>query len=91
MKKRQILVVEDEKDMQFILANILKEKGYETIITEDGRGALKEVKKGSVNLVLLDIRLPGMDGIKVLEKIKEIKRERNTFSHQLRLDLAVGA
>ncbi len=34
--KRQILVVEDEKDIQFILANILKEKGYETIIAEDG-------------------------------------------------------
>jgi len=48
--------------MQFILANILKEKGHETIIAEDGHGALKEVKKGSVNLVLLDIRLPGMDG-----------------------------
>ena len=36
MKKKQILVVEDERDMQFILANILKEKGYETIIAEDG-------------------------------------------------------
>jgi DNA-binding response OmpR family regulator len=62
MKKRQILIVEDERDMQFILANILKEKGYETIVTEDGQKALREVKKGSVNLVLLDIRLPGMDG-----------------------------
>ena len=73
--KKQILVVEDERDMQFILANILKEKGYETIIAKDGHGALKEVKKGSVNLVLLDIRLPGMDGMKVLEKIKEIDKD----------------
>lgn len=75
MKKKQILIVEDERDMQFILANILKEKGYETIITEDGHSALKEVKKGSVNLVLLDLRLPGMDGMKVLEKIKEIDKD----------------
>ena len=73
--KKQILVVEDERDMQFILANILKEKGYETIITEDGHSALKEVKKGSVNLVLLDLRLPGMDGMKVLEKIREIDKD----------------
>ncbi len=73
--KKQILVVEDERDMQFILANILKEKGYETIVTEDGQKALREVKKGSVNLVLLDIRLPGMDGMKVLEKIKEIDKD----------------
>ncbi len=83
MKKKQILVVEDERDMQFILANILKEKGYETIIAEDGHGALKEVKKGIVNLVLLDLRLPGMDGRKVLEKIKEIKRGRSLFSRFL--------
>lgn len=73
--KKQILVVEDERDMQFILANILKEKGYETIIAKDGHMALREVKKGSVNLVLLDIRLPGMDGMKVLEKIKEIDKD----------------
>jgi len=73
--KKQILIVEDERDMQFILANILKEKGYETIIAGDGRGALKEVKKGAVNLVLLDINLPGMNGIKVLEKIKDIDKD----------------
>lgn len=71
----KILIVEDEKDMQFILANILKEKGYEAIIIEDGQRALKEVKKGDINLVLLDIRLPGMDGMKVLEKIKDIDRD----------------
>ncbi len=70
-----ILIVEDQKDMQFILANILKEKGYETIIAEDGHRALKEVKKGAVNLVLLDIKLPGMDGMKVLEKIKDIDKD----------------
>ena len=70
-----ILLVEDEKDMQFFLSKILKEKGYEAITTDDGQRALKEVKKGNVNLVLLDIRLPGMDGMKVLEKIKNIDKD----------------
>lgn len=70
-----ILIVDDERDMQFMLANILKEKGYEAITTEDGQSALKEVKKGTVNLVLLDIRLPGIDGMKVLEKIKDINKD----------------
>lgn len=69
-----ILIVDDERDMQFMLANILKEKGYEAITTEDGQSALKEVKKGTVNLVLLDIKLPGMDGMKVLEKINDIDK-----------------
>ena len=70
-----ILIVEDQKDMQFILAHILKEKGYKAIAAEDGQKALQEVKKGKVNLVLLDIKLPGMDGMKVLEKIKDINKD----------------
>ena len=55
-----ILIVDDNKDMQFTLANILKEEGYETITAPDGERAIKEVKARAPNLVLLDIRLPGI-------------------------------
>ncbi|MFW6129277.1 MAG: sigma-54-dependent transcriptional regulator [Candidatus Aminicenantaceae bacterium] len=71
----RILIVEDNKDMQFILSNILKEEGYHTLITESGEKALKELKKNSFSLVLLDMKLPGIDGMKVMEKIKKINRD----------------
>ncbi len=70
-----ILIVDDNRDMQFTLANILKEEGYETITALDGERAIKEVKARAPNLVLLDIRLPGMDGMRILKEMKNIDKE----------------
>jgi len=69
-----ILIVDDNRDMQFTLSNILKDQGYETICAPDGERAIKEVKKKSPNLALLDIKLPGMDGMKILEEMKQIDK-----------------
>jgi len=68
----KILIVEDNKDMQFLLSNILKGAGYETLVAGDGKKAFKETKRWSPDLVLLDIRLPDMDGMAVLEVIKKL-------------------
>ena len=70
-----ILIVDDNKDMQFNLSNILKDEGYNAKACGSGARAIREVKKGSPNLVLLDIRLPGMDGMKVLEEMKSIDKD----------------
>lgn len=71
----KILIVEDNEDMQHILSNLLHEEGYETIAVLDGESALKEVKKNDPNLVLLDIKLPGMDGMKVLNEMQKIDKD----------------
>ena len=70
-----ILIVEDNKDMQFILSKILKEKGYKTIIAGDGIRAIEKVEKYIPDLVLLDIKLPKLDGMQVLDKIKKIDED----------------
>ncbi len=70
-----ILIVDDNRDMQFTISNILKDQGYETITAGDGERAIKEVKTKSPNLVLLDIKLPGMDGMKILEELKQIDKD----------------
>ena len=70
-----ILIVDDDKDMQFNLSNILKDEGYDAITVGDGKRAIKEVKMRSPNLVLLDIKLPGMDGMKILEEMKQIDKD----------------
>lgn len=66
----KILVVDDNKDLRFNLSSILKEEGYDVIAVGDGREALKKANRESPNLVLLDIRLPGMDGMRLLEEMK---------------------
>lgn len=68
----RILVVDDDKDLRFNLSNILKDEGYDVLAVGDGREALKAVQNNSPILVLLDIRLPEMDGMKILEKMKEL-------------------
>jgi DNA-binding NtrC family response regulator len=71
----KILVVEDDRDMQFLLSSILKRQEYELLVAGEGRKALKETKRWSPDLVLLDIRLPDMNGIKILEEMKRINRD----------------
>ncbi|MDO9576807.1 MAG: sigma-54 dependent transcriptional regulator [Candidatus Cloacimonadales bacterium] len=67
-----ILIVEDNKDMSFLLTNILQEEGFDVNAVGNGMRALEEVKKAIPDLVLLDMRLPGMNGIEILEKFREI-------------------
>jgi len=67
-----ILIVEDNKDMNFLLTNILQEEGFEVISVGNGVRAIQEVKKKIPDLVLLDMRLPGMNGIEILENFRKI-------------------
>ena len=70
-----ILIVEDDVKVQGLISSILKQEGYKTIEVGDGKKAIQEVQKSLPDLVLLDIRLPDMDGITVLKNIKEIKKD----------------
>lgn len=67
-----IMLVEDNKDMNFLLTNILTEEGYNVISVGNGARALEEVKKKIPDLVLLDMRLPGMNGIEILERFSAL-------------------
>jgi two-component system, NtrC family, nitrogen regulation response regulator NtrX len=69
-----ILIVEDDKNLMVTLSNILQEEGYEVISTMWGSMALEEVKRGRPDLVLLDIMLPGMNGMQVLERVRKIDK-----------------
>lgn len=66
----KILIVDDEKEIQWVLSNLLKEEKYEPITTGSAMEALKVVNEGSPDLMLLDLSLPDMDGIEVLNKLK---------------------
>ncbi|MDH5675696.1 MAG: response regulator [Myxococcales bacterium] len=69
--KARVLVVDDNADNRDLLSRRLKRRGYETVPAADGQEALDCVGNDRFDLVLLDIRMPGMDGIEVLRHIRE--------------------
>ena len=68
---RKILVIDDEKPTLKMFRLFLIAYGYEVFIAEDGQTGLEIYKKESPEIVFTDIKMPGMDGIEVLRKIKE--------------------
>ena len=68
---KQILVVDDEERIRQSLNGVLKDEGYEVMEGKDGAQALKQIEIDPPDLVLLDIWMPGMDGMETLERIKK--------------------
>lgn len=77
---KSVLIVEDNQDIASLLEFTFNDAGYKVVLTDDGKDALELARKLLPDLVVLDIMLPGLDGISVL---KELRRER------VRGDLAV--
>lgn len=71
MKRNKLLVVDDEHLIRWSLEQNLKKQGYEVVTAGSGEDALRLVREEQPDLVLLDIQLPGISGIDVLEKIKD--------------------
>ena len=68
----KILVIDDERSIRNTLKDILEYEKYEVDLAEDGIKALEKVKTAEYDIILCDIKMPGMDGIEVLEKLGEI-------------------
>ncbi|WP_052345155.1 response regulator [Alkaliflexus imshenetskii] len=66
----QILVVDDNQENLKLVGNFLKEKGYKIALSTDGENALKILNNNRIDLILLDIMMPGMDGFELCAKIK---------------------
>lgn len=70
-EKRRILVVDDEDALRTVLSAELHSEGYDVGTAADGMEALAELQKAAYDLVLLDIKMPNMNGFEVLKVIKE--------------------
>ncbi len=74
-----VLVVDDNKDITFLLSTFLKAKGFDITVTNDPKDGLERIKKGEHEVVLLDISMPefsGIDIIQTLEKEKILKNQK---------------
>lgn len=69
--KEKILIVDDEKDIVKMLDYNLKKEGYRTALAYDGEDALEMAKKEHPDLIVLDLMLPGMDGLEVCKSLKK--------------------
>lgn len=70
--KKKILIVEDDEGFRSILEKSFEGAEFSTVSVEDGEGAIEKAKQDRPDLILLDIMLPGMDGVQVAAKLKEL-------------------
>ena len=77
MNKAVILIIEDDPAIQELLSHTMSREGWKLLQVKTGEEGLKILKSKKVNCILLDIMLPGIDGLKVLKKIKEIEQCKN--------------
>jgi two-component system response regulator AtoC len=70
--KSVILLVDDQDTIRFFLEKTLTQEGYEAVTAKTGTEAIEKARQVMPDLVLLDLKLPDMDGLEVLQKIKEI-------------------
>ena len=74
-ERKSLLIVDDEEGVRRVLREFFKRKGFDVFEAESGEQALQLIRSTNVSAVLLDIKMPGMDGLETLKKILEINPE----------------
>jgi two-component system, sensor histidine kinase and response regulator len=73
----KVLVVDDTKDARVVLARLLRLGGYQPVLADDGPSALQSVETEHPDLVLLDLMMPDMNGVQVLENLRHDPRYKS--------------
>ena len=71
----RVLIVDDEKGICAVLSDLLKREGIETMVAHDGATALKKISFQMPDVMLVDFKMPGMDGMELLKRVKELDSE----------------
>lgn len=70
---KKIMVVDDQIGIRLLLSEVLERDGYEVYLCGNGKEALSILEKNSLDLVFLDMKIPGMDGIEILIHIRKVQ------------------
>jgi len=73
--KKKLLIVDDQNGIRILLMEVFSSEGYDTFQAANGKLALELVVNESPDLVLLDMKIPGMDGLEILKRIKELNTD----------------
>jgi len=71
----RVLIVDDDEKMRTILQKVLQRQGYDVTLAHNGQNAIHLLQKTGFDLVLSDIRMPGMDGLELLRQVREISTD----------------
>lgn len=75
MAREKILVIDDEPDIGWLFSKILSEEGYKVLTSLNGEEGISKIKKEKPDLVFLDLKLPGMDGMEILKEIRTFDKD----------------
>src|SRR3954454_15656498 len=75
MSKGYVLVVDDEANARTALAELLRDEGYRVDMAADGFKALGKIEENEPDIVLTDLKMPGMDGLELLRKLRAQERD----------------
>jgi DNA-binding response OmpR family regulator len=75
-RKYKIMLIDDSSTNNILYESILLDEGYDVVVCEDGKSALKILSKDLPDLIMLDLMMPGMDGLHFLEKMKEVNTKK---------------
>lgn len=73
MDKKKVLIVDDQNGIRVLLMEVFSSEGYSTYQASNGKIALSIVREESPDIVLLDMKIPGMDGLEILKQIKKME------------------
>lgn len=76
MKTARLLIVDDEENIRILFKEELEDEGYEIDLASNGYEAIDKFKAGNFDVIILDIKMPGMDGIQVLNEIKNMNKDQ---------------
>ena len=78
----RILFADDEKSLQEFMRSELPRLGHEVIVCPDGKAAMKVLEKETFDAAILDLRMPGMSGIEVLQHLKKVSPDTEAAGHE---------
>jgi len=86
----KILIVDDEINIRMTLKDILEDEGYETYVAGTGEKAIKIASKENIDMIILDVKLPGIDGIETFTKIHKDKPELDVLMISGHSDISIA-
>ena len=72
-KKGSILIIDDEPDILVVLEEFLSKEWFKVLTSKNGKDAIEKLKTNDIDLILLDMAMPDMNGIEILKELKAVK------------------